>query len=100
MYGPDQLFVVNDKKRYSISDRTPGIQFGGDNSLTIYLQHEPPAEEYVNNWLPTPSSATEPANQLPPGTANEDFYVVLRLYGPKDKVLMDEYVVPGLELVN
>ena len=100
MYGPDQLFVVNDKKRYSISDRTPGIQFGDDNSLTIYLQHEPPAEEYVNNWLPTPSSATEPANQLPPGTANEDFYVVLRLYGPKDNVLMGDYVVPGLELVD
>lgn len=86
MYGANQLFVDNDIDRYSISDRTEGIRFENDKSLTIYLQPGPPAEGYGNNWLPTPSN--------PDGIA--PFYVVLRLYGPKQHMLDGGYQTPGL----
>jgi hypothetical protein len=63
--------VANPIDRYSIGNRTPGLKFAKDGSLTIYLQHAKPDQEQQSNWLPTPSGP---------------FYLSMRLYGPRQEV--------------
>ncbi len=53
MYGPDFQLVANEIDRYSISDRTDGLQYNDDGSLDIYVQNSPPPGK-ESNWLPSP----------------------------------------------
>jgi hypothetical protein len=76
---PRFLLVANPIDRYSIGDRTPGLQFADDGSLTIYLQHESPGPEREPNWLPTPAG---------------DFRPIMRMYQPRERVLSGDYVLP------
>jgi hypothetical protein len=76
----DCLFVANPIDRYSIGDRTPGLQFEADGSLVIRQQSDDPGPGC--NWLPAP-----------PG---ELFYVVLRLYQPQREHLEFRYSYPPL----
>ncbi|MCV6614598.1 MAG: DUF1214 domain-containing protein, partial [Cellvibrionaceae bacterium] len=55
MYGPDFQLVSNPIDRFSIGDRTPGLQYNEDGSLTVYIQRQPP-EGKESNWLPTPEA--------------------------------------------
>jgi hypothetical protein len=50
--------VYNQVNRYSIGDRTPGIRYGEDGSLTIYIQHD------------TPSQTANPTGSQPPRAAS------------------------------
>ncbi len=53
MYGSNFQLVKNPIDRFSIGDRTPGIVYGKNGSLTIYIQNAaPPGKE--SNWLPCP----------------------------------------------
>jgi hypothetical protein len=76
--------VENELGRYSIGDRTPGLVWGGDGSLTIALQSEAPSEPDVN-WLPTPSSP------LP-------LIAVIRMYEPREDALSGAYALPEVTL--
>ena len=49
---PDYYLVANEIDRYSIGDRTPGLELGPNDSVTILMQHATPAAEHVANWLP------------------------------------------------
>ena len=53
LYGPDMFFVPNVLGRYSIGDRTPGLQREADGSLAVTIAHERPADPA--NWLPAPA---------------------------------------------
>lgn len=80
MYNlPQRLLVANPIKRYSIGDRTAGLKTGADGSLEIYLQHDAPGGAKDANWLPTPSGP---------------FFMVLRMYGPKDTLIKGEWKRP------
>ncbi len=79
-----RLLVENPIDRYSIGNRTPGIEHDSDGALTIQIQREEPAEGPAN-WLPAPESR---------------FYVVLRLYLPTDEFLSGDYEVPGIERID
>jgi hypothetical protein len=46
-------FVDNEIGRYSIGDRTPGLQRAPDGSLGITIGHDRPADPA--NWLPAPA---------------------------------------------
>ncbi|WP_395295627.1 DUF1254 domain-containing protein [Kitasatospora hibisci] len=83
MYGlPDYYLVANPIERYAIGDRTPGLVYGDDGSLTLLLQHEPPADPAAAaNWLPTPEGGFRP---------------IIRLYQPKEAVLDGTYRVPPI----
>ncbi|WP_243065030.1 DUF1254 domain-containing protein [Humibacter sp. RRB41] len=87
MYSmPDYYLVENPLDRYSIGDRTPGIHYADDGSLTIYLQHSEPAEaDKKANWLPAPSG---------------DFRPMLRIYQPREAVLDGTYVLPPIRRVG
>jgi len=79
---PEQLFVDNALNRYSIGDRTPGLKFGDDGSLTIYIQSESPGGDKESNWLP--------ANAGP-------FSLQMRMYLPKPEALEGPYAPPPVK---
>ncbi|MEV4557256.1 DUF1254 domain-containing protein [Kitasatospora sp. NPDC049285] len=84
MYGvPEYLLVANEIDRYSIGDRTPGLVYGADGSLTLWLQRERPdrAEEFAN-WLPTPEGGFRP---------------MVRMYQPQEAVLDGSYRLPMIQ---
>lgn len=55
MYGPDFQLVKNAVSRFSIGDRTPGLEYNADGSLDLYIQHEEP-DNGASNWLPAPAA--------------------------------------------
>lgn len=86
MYDIKTTYLVpNDLDKYSIGDRTPGIKYGPDGGLTIYLSNKNPGPDKESNWLPTPRGP---------------FYMVLRLYGPKDSVLDGKWQPAGIQKVT
>ena len=79
----DGNLVENPISRYSIGNRTRGLQTGQDGSLTLYVQMAPPSDpEQKANWLPAPAAP---------------FYMVLRMYGPKPEVLTGKWALPRIE---
>jgi len=79
---PNYYLVANPIKRYSIGDRTPGIQYEADGSLVITMSREEPADPRARaNWLPTPEG---------------DFRPVLRMYEPAREVIDQSYVIPAI----
>lgn len=83
MYDDTDFYLVdNPIDRYSLGDRTPGIVYDADGSLTIHISHTPPDDAAGRaNWLPAPA---------------EGFRPILRMYEPARAVLDQEYVVPAI----
>ena len=65
-----RLLVDNPIDRYSIGDRTEGLQADADGSLTIYVQKDSPGKEKESNWLPAPDGPMS---------------IISRMYGPDDQ---------------
>ena len=82
---PRFLLVANPIDRYSIGDRTPGLQIAEDGSLTIYLQHDSPGPDKAANWLPTPEG---------------EFRPIMRMYQPRPEVLSGDYRLPAINRVR
>jgi hypothetical protein len=82
VYDENGFFVANPINRYSIGDRTKGLSYGGDGSLTIYIQDSAPGGERGANWLPAPGGP---------------FSLALRLYYP---VGTDNYAPPVPEVTR
>ena len=78
---PDFYLVANPIDRYSIGDRTPGLHYNDDGSVTIHLQTDAPEGVDAANWLPAP-----------PG----DFRPILRVYEPGASVLDGTYPFPPI----
>ncbi|WP_406058327.1 DUF1214 domain-containing protein [Streptomyces sp. NBC_01077] len=83
MYSlPDYYLVANSIDRYSIGDRTPGLVYADDGSLTLYLQPQAPADPaHRANWLPTPPGPFRP---------------ILRMYEPRAGVFDGTFTVPPI----
>jgi len=73
------FFTDNPLKRYSIGDRTAGVQRQPDGTIEVLLQHVAPADQH--NWLPTPKGA---------------FAITLRAYLPSDALRRGEAPLPRL----
>lgn len=84
LYGEDRYFAANPLGRYAIGDRSSGLQWGADGSLTLHIQHACPAEGPAN-WLPAPSHG---------------FYLILRMYHPREEMLRGRYNIPPLQVVH
>lgn len=79
---PDFFLVANPLGRYSIGDRTPGLDRAEDGSLTILMQQERPEDPAEQaNWLPT---------------AAGDFRPLLRMYEPDVRVFNGGYELPPI----
>lgn len=82
LYRGDTLTLVeNSIDRYSIGDRTPGLVYGPDGSLTIYIQKERPEGDKAANWLPCPEG---------------EFNLMTRLYGPEKEIQDGTYKLPPI----
>lgn len=87
MYDAHEFYLVaNVIDRYSIGDRTPGLQYNTDGSLTIYMQKDSPGADKEANWLPTPQRG--------------NFRPLMRMYQPKQPVLDGSYVLPAIKRVD
>jgi hypothetical protein len=73
-------FARNALKRYSIGDRTPGLKYGEDGSLTIEIARE---WDDASNVLPAPE---------------EPFFLSLRVYEPGKTLLDGSYMPPPVVL--
>jgi hypothetical protein len=80
----DAKLEHNAIERYSIGDRTKGLQYDENGTLTLYLQHTAP-EQDSSNWLPTPAG---------------DFHLIMRMYEPKKPLLDGSYQLPPVLLVE
>ena len=80
----DLQLAENEIERYSIGDRTPGLNYNEDGSLTLWLQHQRP-DDAGRNWLPVPEGM---------------FMVVFRMYEPSAEALNNEYLLPRLEALE
>jgi hypothetical protein len=84
--GPTQLFIHNPLDRYLLnSSMLDQFVKSDDGSITLYVQKESPGKDMEANWLPAPDGP---------------FYMVLRLYGPEDKVLEGQWAQPPLDKVS
>ena len=80
---PDRLLYANAIDRYSIGDRTRGLKYGADGSLTLSVSHDPPADPDAKaNWLPAPSAP---------------YSLVARIYGPKPELMNGTWKLPPLQ---
>jgi len=75
------LFAPNAIDRYSIGDRTPGLRYGPDGSLDLWISRTDPGGPRTANWLPAPDGA---------------FILSLRAYLPRPSLLTGEYRFPAL----
>jgi hypothetical protein len=82
----DFYLVENPIDRYSIGDRTRGLRYADDGSLTIVMQREAPSDpDRAANWLPTPSGTFRP---------------ILRMYSPDSAVFDGTYELPPIVRVG
>ena len=83
---PDFYLVENPIARYSIGDRTPGLHYAEDGSLTIVIQRDAPSEaDRAANWLPAPVGAFRP---------------ILRMYSPDSAVFDGTFELPPITRAN
>lgn len=79
---PDQQLVDNPIGCYSIGDRTPGLVYADDGSLTICIGRERPSHPVeAANWLPAPEGGFRP---------------LIRLYTPNEAVTDGSYRLPTI----
>lgn len=76
----DHMLVENPIQRYSIGDRTPGLQWDTDGGLTILMASRPPVDPQAN-WLPAPEGV---------------FYLALRVYLPGPAHLERRFSYPPI----
>lgn len=83
MYAlPEYYLVANPIKRYSIGDRSPGLVYGEDGSLTLAISRERPEDpDEAANWLPAPEG---------------EFRPILRLYMPRAEAFDGTYRIPPI----
>jgi hypothetical protein len=79
LYDDEGFQVANELDRFAIGDRDD-LQYGGDGSLDILIQHERP-ESGTSNWLPAPAGS---------------FNLCARLYYPEPEVLDGSWVPPAV----
>lgn len=82
-YGMDNRDLIeNDIRRYSIGDRTEGLVFGPDGSLTLILQRDTPTDPALRaNWLPVGEGS---------------FYLIMRTYAPRPEIVSGAWAPPNL----
>lgn len=79
---PSNLLTPNPLNRYLInSPMLPQLKKDPDGGITLYVQNTSPGKAKESNWLPAPKGP---------------FFVVLRVYWPKDEVLSGSWKAPPI----
>ncbi len=80
-----QFSAFNPASSYTISSNRQSFKLNEDGTLTLYLQHQKPAEEKLGNWMPVPEGK---------------FFLLLQLYQPKEDVLKGQWTSPKIIRMN
>lgn len=72
------MLVENPVNRYKVGSDTKGLAKEKDGSLKIVISHEKPTGKDVN-WLPAPE---------------HNFYLLFRMYQPKEAVMDGSWKLP------
>jgi len=83
LYDKEGNLVLNPIDRYSLSDRSEGLVYGSDGSLTIHVGQNTPASNDTN-WLPVDG---------------EDFTLILRAYGPGQEIIAQTWQPPNVRKI-
>lgn len=81
-YQIDTNFYNNPLDRYSVGDRSTFLQREADGSFDVWLQNASPGADKESNWLPVPA---------------DNFYLILRTYGPKHEIIERTWHPPGVQ---
>ena len=81
LYDDTNNLVQNSINRNKLGSLDPTYRMAKDGSLTLYFQNESPGKDKEANWIPTPK---------------DEFYLILRLYGPGKALLEGTYQIPGV----
>jgi hypothetical protein len=82
MYNPQNYLYANQINRYEVGNRTAGLVYNRDGSLTIRVQHASPSSAAGRaNWLPAPAGG---------------FHLILRLYQPQPSVFNGGWKIPPM----
>jgi hypothetical protein len=79
---PDRFLYANPINRYSVGDRTKGLTYGKDGSLTIYVSNTSLGKDKESNWLPAPAGK---------------YSLVARVYGPGKAAMSGKWQLPPLQ---
>jgi len=83
---PESLLCENPINRYLLnSSMTPQFTNDADGGLTLHIQNASPGADQEGNWLPAPQGS---------------FFMVMRLYWPKDEAISGAWAAPALTKVN
>ena len=82
---PEMFMYENPAKRYNIGDRTKGLKYGEDGSLTLYIQQDSPGKGLESNWLPARDGI---------------FGLALRMYLPKASLRDGSWQPPQVHRLN
>jgi len=83
---PSSLLVANTLKRYLLnSPMLPQFKRDAYGGLTLLVQNESPGKDDEANWLPAPKGP---------------FFMVMRLYWPKDEAMQGKWIAPPLEAMQ
>ncbi len=75
------FYVENPIRRYSVSERTPGLKRRADGAIDVILSRDP-VDEADGNWLPMPDGPMR---------------VSLRAYVPRAEIRTGRWVPPSIE---
>ncbi|CAI5530088.1 unnamed protein product, partial [Closterium sp. Naga37s-1] len=56
IYNASNLNLLEGVNKFGVGDRTPGLIYNPDGTLTIYIQSTPPGQSLEANWIPTVNS--------------------------------------------
>ena len=63
----------------------PGLKYGDDGSLTVYIQSERPPKDLESNWLPAPP---------------DRFVMILRAHSPRKVIVDHSYRWPPVRKIG
>lgn len=86
LYDENYNLAYNEAGRYSFGDKVPGLIYGKDGSLEVYIQADKPEGDKAANWLPAPKG--------------KDFNLFLRTYFPGPTLLDQSYTAPAVMKVG
>ena len=79
---PSMLLTENALNRYLInSPMLPQLKKDADGGIPLYIQNASPGKDKASNWLPAPKGP---------------FYMVLRVYWPKEEILNGSWKAPQI----
>ncbi|WP_432723846.1 DUF1214 domain-containing protein [Jeongeupia wiesaeckerbachi] len=81
----DKMLVDNPIRRYKLGTDTQGLKLNADGSFDVPLSATQPTGPFAANWLPTPKGP---------------YYMILRLYQPKEEALSGAYALPQVDEVK